>query len=189
MEKLKTDDPAQLPSLKFVTKASLLYFGGKSSGSVFQLLYQVILARLIGAELLGIYYIGLAVSFMVRNCFIFGLNHALRRFVPRAKSTYEINALTSSASRISLFISIPGSIALIIFFYFYGEPIFKIKNISTVLSLFICATVFLSLMTIRLASIQGQKLILPSILVEEISFPTSRIVIFLILFMFGYCPK
>ena len=183
---MKPEDTTYSESLKFVTKSSLLYFGGKGAGSVLQFLYQVILARVIGAEFLGIYYIGLAVSNILRSCFTFGLDHTIRHFVPRAKGPDEINTLTSGASQISLYISISTSIFLIVFFYFYGEHIFKIDNVSSILTLFICAAIFLSLMTIRLASMQGQKIIWPSILIEEISLPASRILIFLILFALGY---
>ena len=186
MKKLKSEDTTYSKSLKFVTRGTLLYFVGKGAGSVLQFLYQVILARVIGAELLGIYYIGLAVSNILRACFTFGLAHTMRHFVPRAKGPDEINTLTSGASQVSLYISIPISIFLIVFFYFYGEHIFKIVNVSSVLTLFICAAIFLSLMTIRLSSMQGQKIIWPSILIEEISLPASRILIFLILFVLGY---
>ena len=71
---------------KIILSEAFLSFSGMTLGSVFRYIFSIVMARFLGAQMLGIYSLGNAVTRIAEIFALMGLDNGVLRFVSRAVS-------------------------------------------------------------------------------------------------------
>ena len=70
-------------SQKTILSEAFLSFSGMTLGSIFRYVFSIVMARLLGAQMLGIYSLGNAVTRIAEIFALMGLDNGVLRFVSR----------------------------------------------------------------------------------------------------------
>ena len=74
---------------KTILSEAFLSFSGMSLGSVFRYMFSIIMARFLGAQMLGLYSLGNAITRIAEIFALMGLDNGVLRFVSRDSEDKE----------------------------------------------------------------------------------------------------
>ncbi len=167
--------------LGVILKGTGISLIGKGSNAVIQLAFLVLMTRLLGANVVGIYFLGYAFHQVGLTLGSFALNHAAYRYFPVVENP---KLLAANLFQLLFIISFVSSLLLIII----GTAVLPALNQNVypkVYFLFLLAVPFVAWMTLQVGMFLGMKRMLPGTVVQEIFYPSVRLLMFLSLFWMG----
>ena len=173
-------------SQKTILSEAFLSFSGMTLGSVFRYIFSIVMARLLGAQMLGIYSLGNAVTRIAEIFALMGLDNGVLRFVSRdTENTQNVNSSIYSSLKVGLLSSIVISIIL----FFSAELIVnnflkEDKFLITVIKLFSLSLPFSVLTLITSSATQAFKILKYKIFVNQIVNPLTLLIAFISSFYF-----
>ena len=100
---------------KTILSEAFLSFSGMSLGSVFRYMFSIIMARFLGAQMLGLYSLGNAITRIAEIFALMGLDNGVLRFVSRDSEDKEnVDRSIYSSLKIGLISSLLISTTLFI---------------------------------------------------------------------------
>ena len=98
---------------KTILSEAFISFSGMTLGSVFRYIFSIVMARFLGAQMLGIYSLGNAVTRIAEIFALMGLDNGVLRFVSRdTENSENVNNSIYSSLKAGLLSSIIISIIL-----------------------------------------------------------------------------
>tara|TARA_B100000401_G_scaffold416609_1_gene339068 strand:+ start:953 stop:2485 length:1533 start_codon:yes stop_codon:yes gene_type:complete len=173
-------------SQKTILSEAFLSFSGMTLGSVFRYIFSIVMARLLGAQMLGIYSLGNAVTRIAEIFALMGLDNGVLRFVSRdTENTQNVNSSIYSSLKVGLLSSIVISIIL----FFSAELIVnnflkEDKFLIIVIKLFSLSLPFSVLTLITSSATQAFKILKYKIFVNQIVNPLTLLIAFISSFYF-----
>lgn len=174
---------------RIVTHAGMDVFG-QVFNVVFSFAASVIITRTIGPDLFGRYSLANSIIQVLGILAVFGLNYGVVRLTSkymtmndhgRVKGTvFSAVRLAGAFSLVLVALSVIVAPALTRRFYPHME------GLDLVLRVFVIALPFFAIMSVLNGYTQGLKTLKPSVIVETIVRPISRLIIVLLLFLAGW---
>lgn len=167
--------------LSTVLKGAGISLIGKFTNAIIQFVFIVLMTRFLGVNSVGIYFLGYAlfqVGFVISS---FALNYAASRYLPVVKNPKVfVSQLLQLFFTINL-VSLPLLLVLVTTsLYALDQTVYL-----NIYLLFLLSSVSVAFGTLQVGIFLGMKQIVPSTLVQEILFPSIRLVLFLSLFWAG----
>ena len=175
-------------NLKTVAHGSFIAFFGRAAGVCLQYGHSILIARLLGAKLMGAFFLGITVLNILSAFARFGLDQGLLKFV--SISLAEVNYVKAKRFIIfSIKIVIITSGILAVFLYLskgiLSIHIFHDKVLKTVFSFIALILPFFSLYTLLTETLKAFKRIAVVVFSQNFIFPIISILAFLILYFLG----
>ena len=168
-------------SQKTILSEAFLSFSGMTLGSVFRYIFSIVMARFLGAQMLGIYSLGNAVTRIAEIFALMGLDNGVLRFVSRDTENKE-NVKNSIYS--SLKLGFLSSIIISIILFCSAELI--VNNLLNednfliiVIKIFALSLPFSVLTLISSFATQAFKILKYKIFVNQIVNPLTLLIAFL----------
>ena len=186
---LKNNEPDVHQELKYIASGTGLMFVGTMFSNVISLIYGILVARVIGAKLLGIFYLGTSVTGLITLAGTFGLSHGIFRYIGLfyAKGNFQairktIRWILSVVAIISVSLSfLVFLLAKIIAVNWFHQP-----ELTIVLVLLTITVPLGCLKTICLSSVQALYQIKYRVYVQSFITPLVRSIVVVGLFFFGW---
>jgi len=165
---------------KIILSEALLSFSGMSLGSVFRYMFSIIMARFLGAQMLGLYSLGNAITRIAEILALLGLDNGVLRFVSRDTED-KVNVDRSIYT--SLKIGLMSSILIAVLLFLSAEKIVnEILNedsfLITVIKVFAISLPFTVLTLISSFATQAFKILKYKIFVNQIVNPLTLLIAF-----------
>lgn len=176
------------PGILIIARGAGIGFLGIVVGSGLRYIFQIIVARNLGAPLFGVFFLGLAVFKIFGMIGELGLTQGLIRYVALYRGEGDerrVKGVIILSLKIAITASIVIAVLLIIFSKTIAEDLFHNIELTNILRLFALALPFATLTTMLIFTTQGFKIMRYKVLVREILEPFLRIVIVIILIMVG----
>ena len=175
--------------LTYIASSTGLMFVGTMFSNVISLIYGVLIARAIGAKLLGIFYLGTSVTGLIAQVGTFGLSHGIFRYIGllHAKGNFQAIRKTNQSiliivAIISIFLSIcVFLLAKIIALNWFNQP-----DLTIVLALLTITVPLECLRTICLSSVQALHQIKYRVYVQSFITPIFHFIAVGALFLIGW---
>ena len=168
-------------SPKTILSEAFLSFSGMTLGSVFRYIFSIVMARFLGAQMLGIYSLGNAVTRIAEIFALMGLDNGVLRFVSRdTENTHNVNSSIYSSLKAGLLSSIV--ISIILFFsaeLIVNDLLKEDKFLITVIKVFSLSLPFTVLTLISSFATQAFKILKYKIFVNQIVNPLILLIAFL----------
>ena len=166
---------------KTILSEAFLSFSGMTLGSVFRYIFSIVMARFLGAQMLGIYSLGNALTRIAEIFALMGLDNGVLRFVSRDPENKE-NVKNSIYS--SLKFGYLSSIITSIILFFCAESIVnnflnEDKFLIIVIKIFALSLPFSVLTLISSSATQAFKILKYKIFVNQIVNPLTLLIAFL----------
>ncbi len=180
---------SQPQEISIIAKGAGVIFVGSIVGTGLRYLFEIIVARNIGAELFGIFFIGLAILKISEIVSTFGLHRGVLRYTAifwsekdreRTKGAIIFSLRATGISGIIL------GILIILLSKYLALNIFHKIDLITVLRLFAIAVPLTALTSISVFATQGFKIMKYRVYVREICEPLIRIVVVIFVFLIGW---
>lgn len=146
----------------------------RSGGALAAFLLNVAIARILGAELAGVYFLCLSVVIMSAVIVKVGLDNSILRFVAEGYSSKDwvavkgvVNLSLKWVSIASMFIIIPG----VLFSSWLATEVFNKPNMVLPLQVILPAVMTFSIMTLIGEALKGAKKIRDSVMVSGLLYP------------------
>jgi len=186
---------AKLPSevdsqdiLKIAKEAATTLFGRVISTTIY-FVYSVVIARALGANLIGLYFLGMDTVFFLSIASILGLDQGMLRYVPLfigQKNNRFVKGTILFALKIAGCLSLLFGFLLFIASPVISKHVFHNLELEKVLMIFSIALPFICLSNILLYSIQGFRRLKYRVYVENLLLPISRFIITLLFLVLGW---
>ena len=165
---------------KIILSEAFLSFSGMSLGSVFRYMFSIIMARFLGAQMLGLYSLGNAITRIAEILALLGLDNGVLRFVSRDTED-KVNVDRSIYT--SLKIGLMSSILIAVLLFLSAEKIVnEILNedsfLITVIKVFAISLPFTVLTLISSFATQAFKILKYKIFVNQIVNPLTLLIAF-----------
>ena len=165
---------------KIILSEAFLSFSGMSLGSVFRYMFSIIMARFLGAQMLGLYSLGNAITRIAEILALLGLDNGVLRFVSRDTED-KVNVDRSIYT--SLKIGLISSILIAVLLFLSAEKIVnEILNedsfLITVIKVFAISLPFTVLTLISSFATQAFKILKNKIFVNQIVNPLTLLIAF-----------
>ena len=166
---------------KTILNEAFLSFSGMSLGSVFRYIFSIIMARFLGAQMLGLYSLGNAITRIAEIFALMGLDNGVLRFVSRDT---EDKANVDQSIYSSLKVGIISSLLISIVLFVSAERIVNdILNedlfLITVIKIFAISLPFSVLTLISSFATQAFKVLKYKIFVNQIVNPLTLLIAFI----------
>jgi O-antigen/teichoic acid export membrane protein len=174
--------------LSKVTKEAGFAFTGKIFGLLFGFVAQAIFARLLGADILGVFVLGWTVVFGVTILTTLGFEHSFVRFISKYESSgrpREARAVFLLGVRLSVAAAAIGAIVVILLRAPLAYRVFHEYRLERVLLWIALAVIPFSLMRILSAALRGLKDIRSFVIGFDVSHRVFRFVLFIALYYMG----
>ena len=174
--------------LSNVTKEAGFAFTGKVFGLLFGVVAQAIFARLLGADILGVFVLGWTIVFGITILTTLGFEQSFVRFISKYHSSgrpSEARAVFLLGMRLSVAAAVVGSIIVILLRAPLAHRVFHEYRLESVLIWFALAVIPYSLMRILAAALRGLKDIRSFIIGFDVSHRIFRFVLFIALYYMG----
>lgn len=168
-----------------VAKGSGISLLGGVVGKGLFIIIQIVIVRLFGAEVFGLYILGLAVARLIEVLSRFGLDFGSMRFV----SIYHKNdaARTKGTILSTLFMSFLGSVVMVIALYFsagfIADTFFHKPELKGVFHVYVFCIPFMSVSFVSASATQGFHSTKYAIYIREIFQPSINL---LLIFLFSF---
>ncbi len=174
--------------LNKVTKEAGFAFTGKVFGLLFGFVAQAVFARLLGADILGVFVLGWTIVFGVTILTTLGFEYSLVRFISKYVSSgqrAEARSVFLLSLRISLVAAAVGTAAIILLRRPLAHNVFNDYRLENVLVWISLAVIPFSMMRIFSGGLRALKDIRSYILGFDVSHRVFRLAIFLALYYTG----
>ena len=165
---------------KIILSEALLSFSGMSLGSVFRYMFSIIMARFLGAQMLGLYSLGNAITRIAEILALLGLDNGVLRFVSRdTEDKFNVDRSIYTSLKIGLI----SSILIAVLLFLSAEKIVnEILNedsfLITVIKVFAISLPFTVLTLISSFATQAFKILKYKIFVNQIVNPLTLLIAF-----------
>lgn len=170
-----------------IAKGAGLGIIGSIAGSGLRYLFDIILARNLGPELFGLFFLGFAVFRISTMVAEHGLSNGVVRYVAifsGEKDFGRVKGIILAATKLAVFSSLAVSLIVIVFSSQIALYVFRNRELTSVLILFSLAIPFTTITTIFLFAAQGFKIVRSKIIVREFFEPSARIIMVAIIFLY-----
>ena len=171
---------------KTILSEAFLSFSGMSLGSVFRYMFSIIMARFLGAQMLGLYSLGNAITRIAEIFALMGLDNGVLRFVSRDSEDKEnVDRSIYSSLKIGLISSL--LISIILFISAETIVIDVLKEdlfLITVIKVFAISLPFTVLTLISSFATQAFKVLKYKIFVNQIVNPSTLLIAFIASYFF-----
>ncbi len=166
---------------KTILSEAFISFLGMTLGSVFRYVFSIVMARFLGAQMLGIYSLGNAVTRIAEIFALMGLDNGVLRFVSRdTENSENVNNSIYSSLKAGLLSSIVISITLFLSADFIVNNLLnEEKFLITVIKVFAISLPFSVLTLISSFATQAFKILKYKIFVNQIVNPLTLLIGFL----------
>ena len=174
--------------LSKVTKEAGFAFTGKVFGLLFGFVAQAIFARLLGADILGVFVLGWTIVFGITILTTLGFEHSLVRFMSKYYSSgrpREARAVFLLGVRLSVAAAAIGTIIVILLRAPLAHRVFHEYRLESVLVWIALAVIPFSLMRVFSGALRGLKDIRSFIIGFDVSHRVFRLVLFIALYYMG----
>ncbi|MBN2372876.1 oligosaccharide flippase family protein [bacterium] len=154
----------------------------------FAFLTSILITRVVGAEIYGVFLLGNTVISVMMIFALFGMNSGVVRYVARYNAdndTARIKGTIISAFMITLTLSIFFSIVSFIFAKVIATSIFNNDNVTIAIRLIALSMPFLAINNISASALQGFHAIKEYVFIEHVLKYVVNFVFLIILFLFG----
>ena len=175
--------------LRKVVKGAGITFIGRIVGSGLQFLYHIVIARFLGAELLGLYLLGLTVTNITSVLARFGLDRGILRFVPVYLGEGDIPRVKGTllySFNMAMMMSIIMGGLLFISSGMIAERVFQKPDLADILRILSISLPFYVLFTLALSGMQAFHAMKFNVYVQNLFLPISTLGLTVILFFFGF---
>jgi len=171
----------KLSSQKTILSEAFLSFSGMTLGSVFRYIFSIVMARFLGAQMLGIYSLGNAVTRIAEIFALMGLDNGILRFVSRDTENKEnVKNSIYSSLKFGFLSSIIISIILFCSAEFIVNNLLNEDNfLVIVIKIFALSLPFSVLTLISSFATQAFKILKYKIFVNQIVNPLTLLIAFL----------
>ena len=172
-----------------IAKGAGIVFLGTTIGTFLKYLFELIVARNLGTELFGLFFLGLAFLKVGEIISTLGLHRGVLRYIALFRGEGDKRRTKGTiifSLRIAIIVGIVICISIIFLASFVSENIFKKAELTPVLKMFAVIIPFTTLTTILVFSTQGFKIMKYRVYVREIFEPTIRIIGVVVIFLLGY---
>tara|TARA_B100001758_G_scaffold24124_1_gene16830 strand:+ start:1972 stop:3483 length:1512 start_codon:yes stop_codon:yes gene_type:complete len=168
-------------SQKTILSEAFLSFSGMTLGSVFRYIFSIVMARFLGAQMLGIYSLGNAVTRIAEIFALMGLDNGVLRFVSRDTENKEnVKNSIYSSLKFGFLSSIIISIILFCSAEFIVNNLLNEDNfLVIVIKIFALSLPFSVLTLISSFATQAFKILKYKIFVNQIVNPLTLLIAFL----------
>lgn len=163
-------------------------FTGKVFGLLFGFVAQAVFARLLGADLLGVFVLGWTVVFGVTILTTIGFEYSFVRYISKYESAGQLSearAVFLLGLRVSIVAAAIGALAMVILRTPLAHKVFNEPRLESVLIWIALAVIPFSLMRAFSGVLRGLKDIKSFILGFDVSHRVGRFVLFLALYALG----
>lgn len=168
--------------LTAILKGTGISLVGKGVNAVIQFAFVVSITKLLGTNTAGIYFLGYAFHQLGLTIGSFALNNAACRYFPIVKNP---KTLASNLFKLLFYINCI-SVLILIAIAITVAPTLN-QNVSPKVYLFfLLAAPFAAWITLQVGIFVGMKHMLPGTVVQEIVYPSLRLLIFFSLFWIGW---
>ncbi|MFH1865144.1 MAG: polysaccharide biosynthesis C-terminal domain-containing protein [Candidatus Eisenbacteria bacterium] len=175
--------------LSKVTKEAGFAFTGKVFGLLFGFFAQAVFARLLGADVLGVFVLGWTVVFGITILTTLGFEFSFVRFISKYESTGhhgEARAVFLLGVRVSVVAAVVGTIVMILLRTPLALKVFHEYRLESVLVWLALAVVPFSLMRVYSGALRALKDIRSFIIGFDVSHRVFRFVLFIALYYMGF---
>jgi len=178
----------QTSEITIIAKGAGIVFLGTIIGTGLKFFFELIVARKIGAELFGVFFLGISafkIGDVLASC---GMQNGVLRYVALFNGEKDVERTKGTiilALKSVALASLPISITLIIFSRLISTNIFHKFELTNVLRLFSIAIPFSAFTTILIFSLQGFKKVQYRIYITELFQPSLRIILLMFAVLFG----
>ena len=171
---------------KTILSEAFLSFSGMSLGSVFRYMFSIIMARFLGAQMLGLYSLGNAITRIAEIFALMGLDNGVLRFVSRDSEDKEnVDRSIYSSLKIGLISSLLISTTLFISAEMIVNDVLKEDSfLITVIKVFAISLPFTVLTLISSFATQAFKVLKYKIFVNQIVNPSTLLIAFIASYFF-----
>jgi O-antigen/teichoic acid export membrane protein len=174
--------------LSTVSKEAGFAFTGKVFGLLFGFVAQTVLARLLGADVLGVFVLGWTVVFGITILTTLGFEFSFVRYISKYEATgrpHEAKAVFLLGVRVSVVAAAVGAIVIVLLRAPLASRVFHEYRLESVLVWLALAVVPFSLMRIFSGALRALKDIRSFIIGFDVSHRVGRFVLFLVLYAVG----
>ena len=186
---LNNNEPNVHPELTYIASGTGLMFVGTVFSNVMSLLYGVLIARAIGAKLLGLFYLGGSITGFIAPFAILGLSEGILRYIALFHAKGDFQAIRKTIRWIlSVVAIISTSLCFLLFLLAKVIAVnwFHKPELTVVLALLAIAVPFGCLNNICLSSVQALQQIKYRVYVERCITPVFRFIVVGGLFLLGW---
>jgi O-antigen/teichoic acid export membrane protein len=178
-----------VPEITVIAKGAGTIFTGMILGTGLRFLFEFIVARNLGPDLFGLFFLGLSILKIGEIISTLGLHRGALRYValfqgigdePRTKGTILFSLRATFAASLGL------GILVFTLSHFVATEVFHKVELTSVLRLFTLAIPFTALTTILVFATQGFKLMRYRVYVRELFEPACRILLVVAMIILGW---
>ena len=177
------------PEITIIAKGAGIIFIGMTIGTGLRYLFEFIVARNLGPDLFGSFFLGFSAIKIAEIVSTLGLHRGVLRFVAIFQSAGDV-ARTKGAILFSIRTTLVVSLILGIFMFmlspFVSLHIFHKAGLASVFRLFALIVPFIAVTTILVFCTQGFKIMKYRVFVRELFEPGIRIIAVVFLFILGF---
>lgn len=173
-------------------KGAGIVFFGTVAGSFLRYLFQIIVARHLGTDLFGLFFVGLAVYNVGSMVAELGLPSGTVRYVAIYEGENDRRRVKGTIVASTRLAALSGILVGALIFFFsnpLSKYLFHTESLSIVLKLFALVIPFRNLTSIFISSSQGFKILSHKVKIREALEPSVRIAGAIVFFIFGWMLK
>jgi O-antigen/teichoic acid export membrane protein len=171
-----------------IAKGAGIVFSGSIIGAILKYSFQIIVARKLGPNLFGLFFLGFSVFKIAGMIAEFGLPNGIIRYVAifcGEKNRSRIKGIIISAAKFALITSSIISLLLILLSKAIATYLFHNIELTKVLRLFAVAIPFTTITSVLISATQGFKIMKYKVIIKEVFEPLVRIALLVIIFLIG----
>jgi O-antigen/teichoic acid export membrane protein len=187
---MKTQDtPASSQEIMIIARGAGIVFVGSILGAGLKYLIQIILARNLGAEVFGLFFLGLTIFKVTEMIAELGLPHGIIRYVSifhGKKDMARIKGIIVFSIKATF--AAGAALGLILFFFSktISVHIFHKPDLAVVLKFFAVMLPLSAMTTMMVFSTQAFKIMKYKIFVREFLEPAMKIILIAFVFLLGW---
>jgi O-antigen/teichoic acid export membrane protein len=181
--------PDHSDELKSVVKGAGVTFVGKIVGGGLQYLYHIVIARFLGAELLGLYLLGLTVTNIAGVVAKLGLDKGILRFVPLYQGEGDLARVKGTLiDSLKVAVTVSFAIAGLLFFLSapLAERVFQKPELTGILRILSLSLPFYVPLILTLCGIQAFQVMRFNVYVQNLFQPLTALALTVLLFLLGF---
>jgi len=183
------DVQAYTRDITLIAKSAGIVFGGTMIGTGLKYLFEALVARHLGPELFGLFFLGLTVFSVLGTVSTLGLHNGVLRYVSLFRGVGDrarVKGTILLSLRVVFIVATVFSLLTIIFSRTIGSHLFHEEQLAPVLRIFSLGIVFSTLTEILVFSIQASQIVKYRVLVRMVFEPGSRLVFVIPVFLLGW---
>jgi O-antigen/teichoic acid export membrane protein len=177
-------DPESFQELITISKGAGILFIGTAAGTALKYLFELAIARKLGADSFGLFLIGFSFFKIAEILSTLGLHNGILRYgsIFKAKGDFSrLKGSVLSAMRLVALSAVVFGGIVILFSKLISQSLFHTPKLEPVFAIFSLSLPFSALSMVIVYAIQSFKIVKHRVYVKEIYEPLSRLLFFIIL--------